>query len=320
MTITPEQIAFRVGKIGASEAASALGHGYGSKTRVWFYHKFTGKIVDDFKGNFACDVGNFMEPLLLKQYSKETGREAVEAPDTFVHPDEERIICHLDGVTLSSCPERIVEIKNVGPHMKSAWAEKPPMYYYLQCAVQSMIAKIPNVDLYAYFGGNDREVYEFTFTEEDWTSVYDGLKDFLDYVDRGICPPLTAPDLPLLETYFNLNSAVGVEAKEWNAEIRGAIHGYKALKDGTKLSKDDKATMNELEFIIKKHMENANTLINRDGDVIATWKAPKSKWTVDWEAVCDELKLKDELTVNEAIRNHTTETTPTRRFTVKGEK
>ena len=66
-----------------------------------------------------------------------------------------------------------------------------------------MLDQTPRVDIVAYFGGNDLRVYKQEFTESDWASLYDGLKDFLDYVDRDECPPVTKADLPFLKYFYD---------------------------------------------------------------------------------------------------------------------
>ena len=49
----------------------------------------------------------------------------------------------------------------------------------------------------------DRELIHFSNSDtlRSIGSLYDGLKDFLDYVDRDECPPVTKADLPFLK-YF----------------------------------------------------------------------------------------------------------------------
>lgn len=284
MTITPEQLNFRRGKIGASEMAQAVGRGWGGKTRAHLYHKLKGNIERD-PETISQRVGNHMEPLILREYERATGRDAMEFPETQVHPDEPRIICHCDGKTVNAVPERLIEIKNVGPHMKQGWSEGPPEYVRIQACGQSMLTGIKRVDVAAYFGGNDLSVFELEFKASDHAKLYDALKDFLGFVDRNEEPPHVQADLPFLGSYYE-DSGDSIEA---NTEILVTASRLAQLKSKLTADKDYKEVMDSLEFKIKEYMGEHSTLMNRDGDVIWTWKANKDKKVVDWEAVAFEL-------------------------------
>jgi predicted phage-related endonuclease len=178
MTITPEQIKFRRGKIGASQFGQAVGHGYGTKTRAELFHQMKGNMPP-VEETMAMRVGNFMEGFIIDEYTRLTGRKGEEYPETQIHPDDPRIICHCDGITYTTAPPRLIEVKNVGPHMKDAWARGVPDYVWVQACGQSMLTKIMDVDVVAYFGGNDLQVFELQFTVEDHTQLYDGFARLL---------------------------------------------------------------------------------------------------------------------------------------------
>lgn len=282
MTITAEQLKFRQGKIGASQFGQAIGHGYGSRTRAELFHQINGNIPTVIE-TMAMRVGNFMEPFILSEYARHTGRAAEEFPETQVHPDEPRIICHCDGIT--SDKTRLIEIKNVGHRMMPAWEKGVPEYYWVQGCGQSMLTGIKKVDFAAYFGGNDLKVFEVEYTDEDHAALYDGLKDFLSYVDRDECPPHIVADLPNLDKYYEVDGQT-VEAEK---DIVAIAHRLAGMKNHLKADKGMKDHMSEWEFVIKEYMGGSETLVDNNGEVIWTWKRGKDKEVVDWEMVSKDI-------------------------------
>ena len=313
MTITAEQIKFRSGKIGASSMGQAIGRGYGSRTRAELFHQMKGHMPPVVE-TMAMRVGNYMEDFVLKEYSLLTGRPAEEYPETQVHPDEPRIICHCDGIT--SDKTRLIEIKNVGHRMMQAWEQGVPEYYWVQGCGQSMLTGIKKVDFAAYFGGNDLKVFEVEYTDEDHAALYDGLKDFLCYMDNDEEPPHVIADLPNLDKYYEVTDESvqdnGVSAKSDELVF---------LKNKVKVSKEDKDRMAELEFVIKEHMGGKTSLVNSAGIPIFTWKKGKDKEVVDWDGVYNTI-MEDGFgpAVNHltrAVEKHTTTKTGNRTFLCK---
>ena len=316
MTITAEQIKFRKGKIGASQFGQAIGHGYGSRTRAELFHQMKGHMPPIVETT-AMRVGNFMEPFILEEYTLKTGRAAEEYPDTQVHPDEPRIICHCDGIT--SDKTRLIEIKNVGPRMASAWENGVPEYYWVQGCGQSMLTGIKKVDFAAYFGGNDVRVFEVEYTDEDHAALYDGLKDFLCYMDNDEEPPHVIADLPNLDKYYEVEQDGCTEAK---SDLAKMCLDYYNIKQDLKLDPNDKRVLEELEFTIKEAMGDYQTLNDTNGRQLFTWKQGKDKTVTDWEKVAWEYaRLSDsnfwEENLKAIICDHTTTKKGNRTFLCK---
>ena len=290
MTITAEQIKFRSGKIGASSMGQAIGRGYGSRTRAELFHQMKGHMPPVVE-TMAMRVGNYMEDFVLKEYSLLTGRPAEEYPETQVHPDEPRIICHCDGIT--SDKTRLIEIKNVGHRMMRAWEQGVPEYYWVQGCGQSMLTGIKKVDFAAYFGGNDLKVFEVEYTDEDHAALYDGLKDFLCYMDNDEEPPHVIADLPNLDKYYEVTDEVKSTSSYGPndpitviEEIAPVAYRLAKLKAQSKPSQAIKDEMDECEFALKEHMGTAQMLVDgHDGTPLFTWKKGKDKAVVDWESV-----------------------------------
>ncbi len=314
MTITPEQLKFRAGKIGASSMAQAVGRGYGGRTRAELFHRMMGNLPP-VEETMAMRVGNYMERFILDEYHRKTGREVMEYPETQVHPDEPRIICHCDGITVDR--DRLIEIKNVGHRMSDAWKDGVPEYYWVQGCGQSMLTGIMKVDFAAYFGGNDLRIFEVEYTKEDHTALYDGLKDFLFYVDNDEEPPHEQADLPNLDKYCTPEPGV---YKITDGDLEESCKRLAALKQTFKPDKETKDAMDRLEFEIKEYMAGAEALRDKKDNVLFTWKKGKDKEVVDWEAVARELSYMrddDDVALNSLLKSKTTIKPGSRTFLCK---
>jgi hypothetical protein len=305
MTITPEQLKFRKGKLGASSYGQALGRGYGSKTRAELFHQMKGNMPP-VKETMAMRVGNFMESFILSEYFQVTGRKGVEFPDTQIHPDEPRIICHCDGITEDR--SRLIEIKNVGPRMHQAWDDGVPDYTWIQACGQSMVTGIMQVDVVAYFGGSELRVYELTFTKEDHAKLFDGLMDFLGYLDRDEEPPHEQADLPNLDKYYEVED--NDDSVQATKQFRLMAQRLASLKYVNKVSKENADEMKELEFYLKEYMGTRTSLLGDDEETLFTWKQGKDKTVTDWENMtvdlCDQYNIASDDYVASMERNTTT--------------
>ena len=315
MTISAEQLAFKKGKIGGSQSASCLGYNKFSSPAQEF-HRMTGDMPQ-IEETTAMRVGSAMEPTILNEYNVLNGYNAVPYEETLVHADEPRIIAHCDAKDHKR--NVLIEIKNVGPRMKENWQDGAPPYVRIQACHQSMLDQTPDVDIVAYFGGNDVRVFPQTFTEENWASLYDALKDFLGHVDRNECPTVEKADLPFLK-YFYKDNGSSIEANDAILDYAQSL-----FKDKTSLKpdKDLEGHIQEAEFEIQKYMGNNSTLTNKNGDVLFTWKEGKAKKVVDWEELskyvynCYLSEVPDAIKWNKIFDKFLSEKKSSRRFLCK---
>ena len=145
MTITPEQLAFKKGKIGGSQSASCLGYNKFSTPAQECHRMWCN--MPAFVDTTATRVGSAMEPTILHEYNVLNGYNAVPYEDTLVHTDEPRIIAHCDAKDHKR--NVLIEIKNVGPRMKDHWKAGAPDYVRIQACHQSMLDETPDVDIVA---------------------------------------------------------------------------------------------------------------------------------------------------------------------------
>ncbi|SVD55897.1 uncharacterized protein METZ01_LOCUS408751, partial [marine metagenome] len=169
--ITEEQKQFKRGKIEASQVAAAIGISP-FQTPAGLAMEILGRVrppeeTEDMR------TGNIMEPAIAKLYM---GREKVEIhpwKKTCVHPNFEWLIAHPDYYYTDDAgiPIYLIEIKNIGARQRFRWENGVPVYVVAQCVLQSLLAGINRVEVVAYFGGSDLEIYPLKITAKQQDSL-----------------------------------------------------------------------------------------------------------------------------------------------------
>jgi len=217
MSISKEELAFRTGKLGASNAATALGISPWD-TKASLYNEILGYVKRDDLGEKGI-LGNELEPVISRAYERATGikiqkaiapihpgRDPKAPAGTFIHPKYPWMIAHLDGEMPDY--EMILEIKNVGWTVAHQWGldgdpEGPPVYVQAQCVQQAILAGVERVDVAAFFGGNELRVYPMEIGERRKQLVLDGLVAFWeDHIVKKVQPEMTGKDLDLLKKLY----------------------------------------------------------------------------------------------------------------------
>jgi hypothetical protein len=152
-----------------------------------------------------------------------------------------------------------------------------------------MLTGIKKVDFAAYFGGNDVRVFEVEYTDEDHAALYDGLKDFLCYMDNDEEPPHVVADLPNLDKYYAVTDTPSCSIRDKTGNLLPHIELFRKIKLDAKLSRERKEQLEESEFYIKEFMGTSQNLIDENGETIFTWKQGKDKKTTDWQGVAAKL-------------------------------
>ena len=129
--------AWRSGGIGASEIAIVMGVSpFGNVYDLWLDK--TGQLPEykKFKGNFATDRGNRLEPIARDMFERKIGLKF--PPEIFEHKRYSFIRASLDGVNHDV--KRVIEIKVPGKaaHQKALSGEVPE-YYWPQVQQQMLV-------------------------------------------------------------------------------------------------------------------------------------------------------------------------------------
>jgi len=284
--ITQAQLAFKKGKIGASQAAAALGLSP-YQTPANFYNELIGNIEREDIGAKGR-IGNAMEPVIIQEYEIVMGVKVIPSPDTLIHPKYPWMICHLDG----KIPEfkKILEIKNVGWTVAHRWGpdadpDGVPMDVMIQCTHQAILADVSRVDVAAFFGGNELRVYPLEITDAAKEGLMTGLLNFWEnHVVKRIQPEFGPQDVALLQKLFadpKNEEVVQVE----DTETAVLFQDFRNLKTSIK---DAEKKANLMKIHIMDFMGDAGSLMRGD-DMEFTWKKSKDGKKVNWEGVCSDM-------------------------------
>ena len=169
--ITKEQIKFKKGKIGASQVAAAIGLAP-FQTQANLAMEVLGRIPPPEENEFMR-IGNIIEPAIAKIYMDREQIEIYPWEETCVHPTFKWLIAHPDYYYNDDAgkPICLIEIKNVGARQRFRWEDGVPVHVVAQCVLQSLLTGINRVEVVAYFGGNDLEIYPLKITSKQQESL-----------------------------------------------------------------------------------------------------------------------------------------------------
>ena len=193
---TPEWIAMRKSKIGASDASIILGINPWKTARQLWEEKLD--IVPQPPMTFAMLRGHELEPLAREFFMVTTGKEAM--PSVCFHPDYTWMMASLDGVNHDE--QFILEIKCGGQRLHDqARIGVIPEYYICQMQHQMAVTGYKRGFYLSYFEGEgiiipvDRND---TFIED---TLIPSLKEFWECLSNLIEPPLQDGDYQKIESY-----------------------------------------------------------------------------------------------------------------------
>lgn len=173
--------------IGSSDAPVIMGVSpWNTMFKLWMDK--TGQIAkeDEFKGNWATERGNRLEPEVRKWYNEKFHCEM--KPENMVHPEDPRWRCSLDGRDAKL--NKIIEIKAPGRE-DHEWALRGevPLKYWPQCQWLLMVSGAESLD-YVSFNDNYAVVNVLPDTEYQLLML-NRAKEFWVYVETMTPPPST---------------------------------------------------------------------------------------------------------------------------------
>jgi len=279
--ITNEQINFKKGKIGASQVAAALGISP-FQTPAGLAMEILGRIKPP-EENDAMRTGNIMEPAIAQLYTDRQKVEIYPWEKTCVHPNFEWLIAHPDYYKADEAgkPTCLIEIKNVGARQRFRWENGVPVHVVAQCVLQSLLAEINEVEVVAYFGGNDLEIYPLKITARQQESLMSRVSLFwFEWIAKGMIPPVCDRDIELVKTlYPTADNELELTA---TPAIMRDIEDYRGWKEN-RIGLDQ--TIGTLEAKIRLLMGGASTLKAPDGTRLFTYKQARRSTKTDWKSV-----------------------------------
>ena len=182
----------------------------------------------------------------------------------------------VDGI--NQPPTRILECKTANPFAKNEWGEpgtdQVPMSYLCQCIWYMAITGIEQCDLAVLFGNSDFRIYEITRDQELEALVMEKALHFWnEYVQKDIAPAAkTENDYQTL--FKRSDPSKTIEANLKTVEL------IRQLQSLSSQSGDVDEQITQIKQHIMNEMKEAEVL-SYQGNVLATWKAPKPSFRLD---------------------------------------
>lgn len=193
-------LAARTTGIGASEAAAVLGLSpWKSPLELWA--EKAGLVEAPTEEREAIRWGKLIQPLLVKEYARETGRATIEHPAYALYRDATRpwLLATPDALTWRAEPDRlevpgVVEVKNVTAYKADAWVSEPPLLYQVQVQQQLAVLGYDWGSLAALIGGNTFRWVDVAANADFQEVLILKLEAFWLSVQRESPPPADGSD------------------------------------------------------------------------------------------------------------------------------
>ena len=266
--------------IGGSDIGAILGLSpFKSPLAVWM--EKTGKEVKAVD-SLPLRFGSFVEEFVANEYAKATGFALRHDESIYIHPDHPYMSAHIDRFVheegLHMPATKILECKTANPFSRAQWGEvgsdQVPMSYLCQCVWYMAITGIEKTDLAVLFGNTDFRIYTILRDPELENLVLEKAHHFWhEHVLKNQPPPAQTPeDCQLL--FQRGDSSKTLEA---NAETLALLERLQTLHYQGNACEEEITT---LKTQIMAQMQDAEVLAHQ-GQVLATWKAPKASYRLD---------------------------------------
>lgn len=183
--------------IGASDAASIMGYGFGSPLRVWL-SKVHPEMLEEEDNSELLAFGNDVEPAISRAYERSTGRSIRPYCSAdygiAIHPKYPEIICTPDRIESSG--ERLVQLKwetRFADKFGDPGTDQVPDAYLIQCAHEMACVGCDLEDIATMHAGPPVLIYPLRRDPGLEKVVIDACRAFwADYVVTKREPPIDA--------------------------------------------------------------------------------------------------------------------------------
>ena len=237
----------------------------------WLFNVLRGNISGELQETIPMMLGNQNEEVARKLYTEATGNKVRQIRRTLWHKNHKFIGGHPDGIVVGD-KNRGIEIKCVFQRAERDWEDGVPEYYISQVKHYALVTGRMKWDFSVLFMAHGRhQIYELEFTKKDLDDLCRKLVKFWIDVQAGREPEVTDRSAPTLKELWKTTDPESIKvADDMIANYVKSRKGYKEMYEGVKSSID------LVENRIRKYMQESETLINADGDTIATYRMSKS--------------------------------------------
>jgi len=302
--------------IGGSDVAAILGMSpYKSALELWA--EKVGHTENSTRDAIHLRFGHHVEPFVANEFERLTKLHTVEHTCAIHHPENNFMYAHVDRFVVEEAwapavvdgvvvAKSLLECKTASVFNKDEWgqagSDEIPKAYLLQCIWYMAMTGCSTAHVAVLIGNADFRIYQINRQEKLERMVIDQAKRFwFEHVLEGRPPkPQSTSDLKLLYPQSSQGQAIEASAP--------VLEALKNLREVQEEAKNLEVKAELIKTQIMAELGEAE-LIAHQGQVLATWKAPKPTQRID------TTKLKHEFP---QIASQCTVSTPaSRRFVVK---
>ena len=269
--------------IGASDAGPALGLSKWKTPYQLWQEKTVSEIIQF--DNPILKRGRMFEPILRQMYSDETGRAVKKVPKM---TSEKYPFMSASPDGYAEDGKRYIEIKTA--RNKPEWGEpgtdEIPLLYMVQVQHGLIVTGLEVADIPVSFSLDDFAIYEVPADKELQEMIIEKEFAFWELVKNRIPPDPSN----YVDVYRRFAQSIPK-----SVETTATIDEYLMTLKSVKLSqKELKEREDKLKTMIGKYMADADTLIDFDGNILATWKTQNKKSYVVKESSSRVFRIKGE--------------------------
>lgn len=187
-----EWLAYRKDKIGASEAATAVGlNPYQSPYELWLVKTGLGEADPSIEDKIAVRAGHYMEPFIAALYQEETGEALMSEGSHVVYPHQTipYLFATPDWLTAKGKP---VELKCLGERTGGEYLKgNTNDAHYIQLQIQMACLDVAHGALAALIGNRELVITQFERDDDVLSDLSELLEHFMCCVKEGTPPPAT---------------------------------------------------------------------------------------------------------------------------------
>lgn len=265
--ITEENKINRLNLLGGSDAAAICGKSsYNSKIKI--YDRIVNKHLDRDQ-TISQEIGNILEPFIIKKYEQKTGRKINVYNGTLVHPVYDFVGGHIDG---------FVNAENVIFEAKTArnsigfgeeGSSDVPQDYLCQAYHYLNLVDAKGVKIYVFF--KDSESFKEYYIEHDKTvcdAILELEREF--WVEHILAKnPPEPEDIDDVKIIFPRDNGKSINV---NSEIEVCLNDLKQIRT---ILKDLTAKESGYKKQIMMYMQD-NSILLKDNKPCVTWNGYKS--------------------------------------------
>ena len=266
--------------LGGSDIGAILGLSpFKSPLAVWM--EKTGKEVKPVD-SLPLRFGTFVEEFVANEYTNATGFALRHDESIYIHPDHSFMSAHIDRFVhadgLDQAATKILECKTANPFSRAQWGEpgsdQIPLHYLTQVTWYLAITGIERADIAVLIGNTDFRIYTILRDPELENLVLEKAQHFWNaYVLKNQPPPAQTPE----DCQLLFERGDPAKTFEANAETLALLAQLQALHHQGHTCEEEITT---LKTQIMAQMQDAEVLTHQ-GQVLATWKAPKASYRLD---------------------------------------